>query len=131
MNRLATTLVVIGAQAVIGAMAPALTGAPAEAAASKKRVCRDHLHTGEAKSYTAGAALIATAKQNWSLVVTQHDGASWANIANATSKSGDCGVDQIVKGKGTLYFCTATARPCRWQQQFFPSLKRPPAGSGQ
>ncbi len=89
-----------------------------------KKVCKSHSHTGTAKA----AGLDATrhnARQDWALEVSHHDGAIWAN-PRGTIFAMDCEYKGILKLKGKIYECTATARPCRWvSTQFSPSIPLP------
>ncbi len=130
MIRIGNTPTNIGFCAFACTLVLAVLTVPSHAAPSKKRVWADHLHTGEAKGYEGGSALLAKAKQDWVADVSQHDGPSWANLSNASIKGVDCD-KTLVKGKGWLFQCSFTARPSRWEKLNFPAVKNPPLGRSQ
>lgn len=120
----------------LAAAAILVTGG-ADAAPVKQRLCKDHLHTGEAQGYQAdyGGSVVAIlkekAEQDWVADVTQHDGARWANLRTATERQfGPC-TKTLIKGKGWKIRCTVTARPCRYKMLDHPStIPRPPISGG-
>ncbi len=101
-------------------LAIALFPVAAMAAPNVTKQCLDHTHQGFAvqqkgmtRSTTAMAAL-----QDWTKVVTAHDGASWAKISRGTPVN--C-VQVPANSPNKHWQCTVVYRPCRMVPTNYPS----------